>query len=87
MLTSPSKDNIAFEVIAPSLPGFGFSDGAAKKGLCPEKISVIMRNLMMRIGLEKFYIQGGDWVTKSPEISKKKFDRRSHFRAASSEVI
>lgn len=87
MLTSPSKDNIAFEVIAPSLPGFGFSDGAAKKGLCPEKISVIMRNLMTRIGFEKFYIQGGDWVMKILKISQHKFVKRSHFRVASSEVI
>lgn len=87
MLTSPSKDNIAFEVIAPSLPGFGFSDGAAKKGLCPEKISVIMRNLMTRIGFEKFYVQGGDWVMKILKISQHRFVKRSHFRAASSEVI
>lgn len=64
LLTTPSKDNIAFEVIAPSLPGFGFSEGAAKKGLGPEKISVIFRNLMLRVGLKKFYIQGGDWVKK-----------------------
>jgi juvenile hormone epoxide hydrolase len=64
-LTTPSKDNIAFEVIAPSLPGFGFSQGAKKKGLSPDKIAVIMRNLMERIGIEKYYIQAGDWVRES----------------------
>jgi juvenile hormone epoxide hydrolase len=58
MLTTPSEDNIAFEVIAPSVPGYGWSEGSAKKGLGPLKISVIMRNLMLRIGHKKFYIQG-----------------------------
>ena len=61
LLTTPSKENIAFEIVAPSLPGFGFSEGASKKGLGPEKISVVMKNLMMRLELNKFYIQGGDW--------------------------
>lgn len=64
LLTTP-KDNIAFEVIAPSLPGFGFSDGASKRGLGPEKIAVVMRNLMLRVGLNEFYIQAGDWVRKT----------------------
>jgi juvenile hormone epoxide hydrolase len=58
MLASTSDDNIAFEVIAPSLPGYGWSEGAAKKGLGPLKISVIMRNLMLRLGHKKFYVQG-----------------------------
>lgn len=57
MLTKPSK-GIAFEVIAPSLPGYGFSEGAAKKGLGPLKIAVILRNLMLKIGFERFYVQG-----------------------------
>jgi pimeloyl-ACP methyl ester carboxylesterase len=45
----------------PSLPGYGWSDPAAKKGLGPLKISVILRNLMLRVGSKKFYVQGGDW--------------------------
>ena len=61
LLTTPSKENIAFEIVAPSLPGFGFSEGASKKGLGPDKISVVMRNLMVRLELNKFYIQAGDW--------------------------
>ena len=58
LLTKPSKDNIAFEVVAPSLPGYGWSEGAYKKGLGPLKISVILRNLMLRIGIDSFYVQG-----------------------------
>ena len=64
LLTTPSKDNIAFEVVVPSLPGFGFSEGASKKGLGADKIAVIMKNLMDRVGVDKFYIQAGDWVVK-----------------------
>lgn len=58
MLTKPSKDNIAFEVIVPSLPGYGWSEGAAKKGLGTLKIAVILRNLLLKIGFDRFYVQG-----------------------------
>ncbi|CRL02365.1 CLUMA_CG015094, isoform A [Clunio marinus] len=58
LLTKPSKENIAFEVVAPSLPGYGWSQGSAKQGLGPLKMSVILRNLMIKLGFEKFYIQG-----------------------------
>ncbi|XP_013138400.1 PREDICTED: juvenile hormone epoxide hydrolase-like [Papilio polytes] len=53
--------NFAFEVIAPSQPGFGFSQGAVRPGLAPPQVSVIFRNLMHRLGFKKFYLQGGDW--------------------------
>ncbi|KAI4471873.1 epoxide hydrolase 1-related [Holotrichia oblita] len=56
----PGKDFV-FEIIAPSLPGYGFSDAAAKPGLSAVKMSAIFRNLMHRLGFNKFYIQGGDW--------------------------
>lgn len=54
-------DDIAFEVIAPSHPGYGFSDPAAKQGLSPTQVAIVLRNLMIRLGKDKFYIQGGDW--------------------------
>ena len=51
----------AFTVIAPSLPGFGFS-GAPKKPIGPRKIAKIF-NKMMTENLEHkhYYAQGGDW--------------------------
>lgn len=62
MLTSKSPDtDYVFEVIAPSLPGYGFSQAAGKTGLGTVEIAVILRNLMVRLGHEKFFIQGGDW--------------------------
>ncbi|XP_055698148.1 juvenile hormone epoxide hydrolase 1-like [Phlebotomus papatasi] len=50
-----------FEIVAPSLPGYGWSQASAKKDLGYVEIAVIMRNLMTRLGYQKFYIQGGDW--------------------------
>ena len=61
-LTTPQKDkNFVFEVIVPSLPGYGFSEGASKPGMGAAHIAVIFKNLMKRIGFERFYVQGGDW--------------------------
>ncbi|XP_048005399.1 juvenile hormone epoxide hydrolase-like [Leguminivora glycinivorella] len=62
LLTAVSKDrDFAIEAIVPSLPGYGFSDAAVRPGLGAAEMSVVMRNLMHRLGFKKFYIQGGDW--------------------------
>ncbi|KAK9310795.1 hypothetical protein QLX08_000089 [Tetragonisca angustula] len=62
ILTKPRPNqNFVFEVIAPSLPGYGFSEGAVRPGMATAQIAVIFKNLMHRLGFEKFYIQGGDW--------------------------
>ncbi|XP_011315347.1 juvenile hormone epoxide hydrolase 1 [Fopius arisanus] len=62
MLTTPRPDaDFVFEVIAPSLPGYGFSQGAVRPGLGHAQIGVIFKNLMTRLGFDKFYTQGGDW--------------------------
>lgn len=51
----------AFHVIAPSLPGFGFSDKPADPGYSPEKIAHLLAGLMERLGYEQYGLQGGDW--------------------------
>ncbi|CAK1589856.1 unnamed protein product [Parnassius mnemosyne] len=62
LLTAVSKErNFALEVIIPSLPGYGFSDAAVRPGLGADKVAVVLRNLMNRLGFKKYYIQGGDW--------------------------
>ncbi len=51
----------AFDVITPSLPGFGFS-GNPKKPIGPRKIAKIMNKLMTKkLGYKKYIAQGGDW--------------------------
>ncbi|KAL1131024.1 hypothetical protein AAG570_012262 [Ranatra chinensis] len=61
LITPRTDEKFVFEVIAPSLPGYGFSDAASKQGLDVIQMAVIMKKLMDRLGYNKFYIQGGDW--------------------------
>ncbi|XP_060534774.1 juvenile hormone epoxide hydrolase 1-like [Cylas formicarius] len=62
LLTTPQKGRkVVFEIIAPSLPGYGFSEGTSKPGLGTPEMAVIFKNLMKRLGFQKYYIQGGDW--------------------------
>ncbi|XP_054740688.1 juvenile hormone epoxide hydrolase 2-like [Anastrepha obliqua] len=49
-----------FNVVVPSLPGFAWSQGTSREGLGPVEVAVMMRNLMLRLGYNKFFIQGGD---------------------------
>lgn len=51
----------AFHVIAPSLPGYGFSDRPAGPGWGLERIAAAWITLMRRLGYENFVAQGGDW--------------------------
>lgn len=51
----------AFTVIAPSLPGFGFS-GSSKKPIGPRKIAEILNKLMTdNLNYKQYVAQGGDW--------------------------
>lgn len=56
-----AKDNVAYLVVAPSLPGYGFSEAAHVPGLSPTEMAIIFRNLMISLGYNKFLVQGGDW--------------------------
>ncbi len=51
----------SFHVIAPSLPGFGFSEAPSERGFSPERIALVLANLMERLGYERYAIAGGDW--------------------------
>ncbi|WEK43660.1 MAG: epoxide hydrolase [Candidatus Sphingomonas colombiensis] len=50
----------AFHVIAPSLPGYGFSDRPAGRWPVP-RIAAAWITLMKRLGYDRFVAQGGDW--------------------------
>jgi pimeloyl-ACP methyl ester carboxylesterase len=70
MLTDPASyagnPGQSFDVIVPSIPGFGFSDHVA---LSPDKVAVLWAKLMKDVlGYTSFYAAGGDvgsGVTKS----------------------
>ena len=51
----------AFHVIAPSIPGYGFSDKPTERGYHPEKMAELFGKLMARLGYDRWGAQGGDW--------------------------
>lgn len=51
----------AFHVVAPSLPGFGFSGKPSSTGTSVEKIGAMWGQLMSRLGYTRYVAQGGDW--------------------------
>jgi pimeloyl-ACP methyl ester carboxylesterase len=52
---------LAFHVVAPSLPGFGFSDRPAETGWGYDRIALAWAELMRRLGYTRYGAQGGDW--------------------------
>jgi pimeloyl-ACP methyl ester carboxylesterase len=51
----------AFDVVIPSMPGYGFSGKPATTGWGPERIARAGITLMKRLGYTRFVAQGGDW--------------------------
>ncbi|MFB7087984.1 epoxide hydrolase family protein [Streptomyces sp. NPDC056296] len=54
-------DAPAFHVVAPSLPGFGYSDKPTTTGWGTGRIAAAWVELMGRLGYDKFVAHGGDW--------------------------
>jgi len=51
----------AFHVVAPSLPGFGFSGPTHARGWNPRRIAEACLTLMADLGFDRYGAQGGDW--------------------------
>jgi pimeloyl-ACP methyl ester carboxylesterase len=51
----------AFDLVIPSLPGFGFSGKPTTTGWDPPRIARAWTTLMQRLGYTRFVAQGGDW--------------------------
>src|SRR5580698_5131271 len=51
----------AFDVVIPSMPGYGFSGKPAAAGWGPERIARAWDVLMKRLGYTRYAAQGGDW--------------------------
>jgi epoxide hydrolase len=61
-LTHPKDINSpAFDVIIPSLPGFGYSGPTTTRGWGPQRMAKALVVLMDRLGYSRYGIQGGDW--------------------------
>ena len=53
----------AFHVVAPSLPGFGFSGPTRARGYRGRDIAGAFDGLMRTLGYDTYFAQGGDWGT------------------------
>jgi pimeloyl-ACP methyl ester carboxylesterase len=51
----------AFDVVIPSLPGYGFSGKPTSPGWDPDRIARAWAELMKRLGYTRYVAQGGDW--------------------------
>ena len=60
-LLNEDKNGLSFDVVCPSMPGYGFSDKPSQKGYDSKKIAEINHELMTALGYKKYLVQGGDW--------------------------
>jgi pimeloyl-ACP methyl ester carboxylesterase len=51
----------AFDVVIPSMPGYGFSGKPTSTGWGPERMGRAWAELMKRLGYSRYVAQGGDW--------------------------
>jgi len=64
-LTDPTahggKATDAFDVVIPSIPGYGFSGKPTGTGWDAEHVARVWAELMQRLGYNRYVAQGGDW--------------------------
>jgi pimeloyl-ACP methyl ester carboxylesterase len=64
MLTDPVSKGLpgyrSFDVIVPSLPGFGFSQAPASPGMNSRAVASLWHGLLAELGYSSYFAQGGD---------------------------
>jgi pimeloyl-ACP methyl ester carboxylesterase len=64
-LTNPTtyggRPEDAFDLVIPSIPGYGFSGKPTGTGWDPDRIARAWAELMKRLGYNRYVAQGGDW--------------------------
>jgi pimeloyl-ACP methyl ester carboxylesterase len=68
LLTKADENGFSFDVIIPSIPGYGFSDIPTEPGMNTKRIAELVVKLMTdELGYEKFAAHGGDWGSSITE--------------------
>jgi pimeloyl-ACP methyl ester carboxylesterase len=71
-LSDPTADGgdaeDAFDVVVPSIPGYGFSERPSSTGWDPFHIAEAWIELMTRLGYTRFVAQGGDWGAQITDV-------------------
>ena len=57
----PLLNEAGFHVVAPSLPGYGFSEDPGTAGFKYEQDAEVMHKVMLKLGYQRYVVQGGDW--------------------------
>lgn len=69
LLTQPDEDGFSFDVVVPSIPGYGFSSIPTAPGMDPGKIAGLFAHLMKEeLQYKKFAAHGGDWGSTITEM-------------------
>ncbi|MBD2701676.1 epoxide hydrolase [Spirosoma sp. BT702] len=62
LLTEADEEGFSFDVVVPSMPGYGFSGIPAEEGMDPKKMADLFARLMVdELGYDEFFAHGGDW--------------------------
>ena len=62
LLTEPDENGFSFDLVIPSIPGYGFSDIPEESGMNTKRIADLFAKLMTKeLGYKKFISHGGDW--------------------------
>ena len=70
-LTNPADLEAAFDLVIPSLPGFGFSGPTTEPGWTVDRIVAAWAELMDRLGYDRYGAQGGDFgALISPQLGR-----------------
>lgn len=67
LLTAEGPDGLSFDVVVPSIPGYGFSDKPQERGMNTGRIAGLFAGLMKELGYTKFIAHGGDWGSSITE--------------------
>jgi epoxide hydrolase len=61
----------AFHLVIPSIPGYGFSGPTREAGWTTDRVAAAWKELMARLGYERYGAQGGDWgAFIAPELGR-----------------
>ncbi|MCS3797814.1 epoxide hydrolase family protein [Niastella sp. OAS944] len=68
LLTAADENGFSFDVVVPSLPGYGFSDIPDKPGMNQQRMASLFTKLMKNeLGYSEYMVHGGDWGSSITE--------------------
>ncbi len=68
LLTAAGPDGLSFDVIVPSIPGYGFSDKPSQPGMNAARVAQLFARLMTdELGYSRYMVHGGDWGSSIAE--------------------